>query len=679
MNFRSVIFFLAIFFFSEMTAQSQDSIRTEVFVLSTCEPGSFSFIKKLNDPLKIQYTKKLEVRSNQPSAFQITGINPLRYKYYINNEAVTQFMEASPLTFSLNSFTNGDYFVTAPEIRVPEIFKTDSISSKVKARIIEFEAKRRQIEDSVEAISEKMNEYWNDKKVSDTNSSKAFVKAPEYNNLYMRLDRQRYLLDRSLKEYQMFTGNLPLNNPHFAILKQYRDLKVMNTSEIDSIKRYKKEFADNYLVHTEKLKAIEFLLIKIERMRSYDPGFRAAQDVLIDSLRYYNFSWSSVENVYYGSYDNRLIENRFQLNINDVRQQILNKRFQLYEEFVLDIATQIGVLVQNKFREYSSFNNLLENYNSINLSLLDSIKNQKAKLSSIFEFIQKTSAELQIMVSYLDINTELYQNVAKKINTNYVFLLAYLKNLEFVEKENTVQYTLPTHTNLKNIDLIRYSLKREDKITKNTQSYNYDFWLKGGVKIDFSVGFFATRLTDNVYNKVLLDTVGGIDKIRITRQDDGRANFAFGGMVNITPRNGASWISIGGSVGVAYSSNQKLQILAGLSMHLGKTERVSLNAGMAFGTIKYLDVSANDFKFYDKDLKEIPREKIEDIKEKDRVYMLQSKDIKFSSYVIPSVDKFVIRPFVGISYNLSKKNALQAVSGTGVSTFSENYKNGVTY
>jgi hypothetical protein len=358
-----------------------------------------------------------------------------------------------------------------------------------------------------------------------------------------------------------------------------------------------------------------------------------------------------------------------------VKEQILNKRFQLYEEFVLNVATKIGVLVQNQFREYSSFNNLLENFACINHSNLLEIETKRKNLISTFEFIQKTSAELQILVSYLDINTELYQSIAKKINTNYIFLLSYLKNLDYVTGENTLQYTLPTHTNLKNIDLIRYTIKREDKVTKNTQTYNYDFWLRGGLKIDFSVGFFGTRLTDNVYNKVLLDTLDGIDKIRITRQDDGRVDFAFGGMVNITPRNGGSWINVGGSVGVAYSGNQKLQVLTGVALHFGKTERLILHGGAAFGTIKYLDISANDFKFYDKDLKSIERDKLNDVKEKDRVYMLESKDIKFSSFSIPTMEKFVVRPFIGISYNLSKKNALQAVSGAGVKAYSDNYKN----
>lgn len=668
------------------------NIKTEVFVLSTCQPGSMSMEKQYETEFtKKEQVNKLEVRSNKPSSLIITGINPLRYKYYINNKAVTQFMESSPLTFAINSFVNGDYLNDAPEIKVPEIFKVDSILSKARSKIYNFKNKNKLYEDSIDYFTNLIegrfetlkdsvgNKYSKDK---DTNRYKQVIKELNtgnikdinYNKLWYLLYRQRKYHDDNLKEYQIYTGGLPINNTEFGIIDEYRkiDFTICQDSNIGYIKKIQRDFGNQYLEHNRNFKKIDSILFNLEKNYPDTSSF----NLLITMLQLYHFNWSlSTESV--GEYRNEKVN--FLNNINDVKEQILNKRFQLYEEFVLNVATKIGVLVQNQFIEYSSFNNAILNYNYINDSALASIQHKKERLINTFEFIQKTNAELQIMVSYLDINTNLYESIARKINNNYVFLLSYLKNLDYVIKENTIQYTLPTHTNLKNIDLIRYEVKREDKITNSSQSYNYDFWVRGGLKIDFSIGFFGTRLTDNLYNKVLLDTVGGIDKIRITRQDDGRVNFAFGGMVNVTPRHGASWVNVGGSVGVAYSGNQKLQVLTGLSLHFGKTERLILHGGVGFGTIKYLDISANDFKFFDRDLKTVSRDKLNEIKERDRVYMLQSPDIKFSSYTIPLVDKFVIRPFIGISYNLSKKNALQAVSGAGVTAFGDNYKNGVSY
>lgn len=653
---------------------AQDSIRTEVFVLSTSEPGSFSFIKKMSSPLIRHRTTKLEVRSNQPSVFKIEGINPLRYRYYINNEAVTQFMESSALTLNINTFTNGDYFVTAPEIKVPEIFKTDSISAKTKAKLQEFADKRHVIEDSISKASARLTDYTSNRIDTISDYSRRQMAADmdsRYRVLYAQVENHYEALDKNDRDYYIFIGGLPLSNPKYAILEQYKKCKFNSGPDIDSIKSIQQTFALEYNRHTVNLKSIDSILQQIEVS-----GLEATlQNALMDKLRYYSFSWTPPNALY--SY--RFLNSQTKAMVRDLRQQILNKRFQLYQEFVVEIATRIGVLIQNKFRQYSSLNNELENVNSIDDSLLTVIRLNRDTLINTFAFIQQTSAELQVMVSYLDINTELYQNIAKKINNNYVFLLAYLKNLEFLVKQNTVQYTLPTHTNLKNIDLIRYTIKREDKITKNTQSYSYDFWVRGGIKVDFSIGLFASRLTDNLYSKVLLDTLGGRDSIRITRQDDGRANFAFGGMVHITPRNGASWVNIGGSIGVAYSNNQKLQVLTGLSLHFGKTERLVLNGGIAMGTIKTLDISANNFLFYNNRLEAKTRDEILKVREKDRVYVLNAQDIKFSSYVIPVVEKFVIRPFIGFSYNLSRKNALQAVSGAGVSSFNENYRNAPAY
>jgi hypothetical protein len=671
---------LIITFLSYEKVHAQDSIRTEVFSLSTCNPNGVSLIKVLDDfSKKREKVFKLETHSNRPTVFQITGINPLRFKYYINNEAVTQFMDASPFALTINSFVNGDYLLTAPEIRVPEIFKTDSISGKVRVKINHFLARNTELEDSIDRVNTRIEERWNflysQAKGDSERQANAANSDLTYKQLYNHLYRLRDLHDRNLDQYQMYIGGLPLNNPRFGILEHYRNTEFSENSlqDIDTIRRFQKAFAIEYLVHTARFKSIDSMLSLLESPHentSYSQTLRH----LKDSLRYYSFTWSVRRNSYYLPFaSNELFD-----NINDVREQILNKRFQLYQEFVLNVATQIGVLVQNQFREYSSYNNALENGACIHPDSLESIEARRRKLINTFEYIQKTSAELQILVSYLDINTELYQSIARKINSNYLFLLGFLKNLDFVSRENTVQFTLPTHTNLKNIDLIRYTVKREDKVTKNIQTYNYDFWLKGGFKMDFSVGFFGTRLTDNVYNKVLLDTAGGFDLIRITRQDDGRTNFAFGGMVNVTSRNGASWINLGGSIGIAYSGNQRLQVLTGIALHLGKTERLIVHGGIGFGTIKYLDVSANNFTFYDRQMNEVKRENLSDVKEKNRIYMIKSPDIKYTSFVIPTVEKFVGRPFIGISYNLSKRNALQAVSGPGVQAFSDTYKNSVT-
>jgi hypothetical protein len=670
----------------------KDTIQTEVFTLSSCEPTALSFIGSKKG------IKKLETQSNKLSAIRIIEINPLRYKYYINNEAITQFVDPSITPFSINPFINGQYLNVAPEIKIPEIFKTDSVSGKIRSTVRTSQNNIKIWRDSMEILQTQANDrYWEvydsvfTKKTPTADSSGvtkiAQEKAqtdPKYKELNKGAQKSRRIYESELSDYQIFTSNLPINNPAFGILESYRKIGIDSTDstnkELWVIKKMEKDFGDRYKYHINKFKSIDSLL---EITLNYRQP--ALEDTLRNWLRDYGFIWPSNSNSsgYSGYYSGYSTYRSYDYNTlkASISEQILNKKFQLYEEFVLNVATTVGVYVQNIFSEYSRFNNELLSLNCVNDSTLERVKVMRQRLVNTFEFIQRTSAELQVMVSYLDINTELYESIARKVNNNYLFLLQYLKNLDYVCKANSIQFTLATHTNLKNIDLVRYTVKREDNVTNGSQTYNYDLWVRGGVKVDFSVGFFGTALTDNMYNKVLLDSVGGIDSIRITRQDRGDFSFAFGGMVNITPRNGAGWLNIGGSIGIAYSNTNQLQVLAGISLHFGKTERLILHGGFGFGNVKYLDVSANDFKFFDRsDLnKKVTRETLQDVSEKDRVYILHSPDVKFSSYTIPTVDKFVARPFFGISYNLSKKNALQAVSGNGVTTFGNNLQTGVPY
>ena len=325
----------------------------------------------------------------------------------------------------------------------------------------------------------------------------------------------------------------------------------------------------------------------------------------------------------------------------------------MFEEFVLGTATKIGIMLQSNFRDISQKTNSLKMQNCLDLKQIENFRAVKIQLGEIFDFVQKTSAEFQILVSYLDIDNKIYAGIAKSINTNYYLLLGYLKNMDLIEENNTVEFTLPSSTNLKNIDLVRYKIDREDKITGGKQSYLYDLWVRGGLKVDFSFGIFASGLVDNEYQKHQYDNLGTLtDSIEVNKQNNGGYNFGFGGMVNIMPRLGASWITPGISFGVIYSSNQKLQFVSNLALHLGKTERLILHGGVAMGFVKTLDLSQHQWRTV----------------EANAIYRVKADLSQFS---IPTIDKFTIRPVFGLSYNLSKKNALQAVSNSGLSKYRE--------
>ena len=147
------------------------------------------------------------------------------------------------------------------------------------------------------------------------------------------------------------------------------------------------------------------------------------------------------------------------------------------------------------------------------------------------------------------------------------------------------------------------------------------------------------------------------DSFLIKKQGGGKYNFAFGGMVNVMLRSGASWITPGASIGVAYGSatNSKLQFLGALSLQFGKSERIIAHFGVVAGEANRLDVS------------QLTYNPSKDVTENDNTYKVKGD---FSTTPIPTAPKFLFRPFFGISYSLSKKNALNAVGSQA-----DNYNN----
>ena len=315
----------------------------------------------------------------------------------------------------------------------------------------------------------------------------------------------------------------------------------------------------------------------------------------------------------------------------------------MFEEFIFETTAKIAFLLQARIKESSTLSNELYQKTSISTEHLQKIQFETKKLDSVFDFVQQISAEFKILVSYLDIDNAIYADLSKGINDNYRQLLTYLKTLRFIQKDNTIEFTMPSSTNMKNIDLVRYSIEREDRLTGGKQTYEYDFWVRGGLKIDFSAGLFASGLVDHDYQKHIVGqrVEDQLDSIQIKRQQKGSYGFGVGGMVNIVPRLGASWITPGVSFGAIYSTNEKLQVLATISLHFGKTERLVAHWGVAAGSAAVIDLSQHQINRIN-----------------DETFGLRAD---FDSFTTPTIDRFQFRPVFGLTYNLSKQNSLQAV------------------
>jgi hypothetical protein len=639
-------------------------IETDVFVLDACDLVEMYIIKSNHDSSTYLSKKarnlKLEVKANKLSAFKINGINPLRYKYYINSEAVTQFMDVNPQVSQLSTFLRDGYFASPFEINIPQIFKEEVEKNNKR---VNLEPIRKQIDEAKDSLVRYQIEVI---RIEDENpyppmrydsignpilpTDKERDRIAETNRKTSRaranFDKWEKKLYSLLDDFENQIITLPISGSDLSILGDYKvrhDSSFKSNPDVTKIEKYIREFALQYERLKEDFKKVDsFLnLVTNPSSRSSIPSNADSMNSLLHKLGY----TLSIDRYSIGSKSTTIRIN--------IKEFLIKKRYQVFEEFVLGTATRIGTMLQSSFRKVSQQTNSLRLQNCIDSTNISKIKAIKSELGEVFDFVQKSSAEFQILVSYLDIDSKLYASLAKSINTNYYLLLNYLKIMDLIEENNIVEYTLPSSTNLKNIDLVRYKVDREDKITGGKQTYTYDLWVRGGMKIDFSFGIFASGLIDSKYQKYQYDRLGVItDSVQVVRQNSGGYNFGFGGMVNVTPRLGGSWLTPGLSFGVIYSTNQKLQFLSAISLQLGKAERLVLHGGVAFGLVETLDQSQHKWS----------------VVEKDVIYRVKADVNQFS---VPVIEKFSVKPVFGLTYNLSKRNALQAVSSDGLTKYRE--------
>jgi hypothetical protein len=635
-------------------------INTEVFVLNTCDPTEVSLRKRYDDDSLVfspqKKVRNLVVHSNRLNAFVIEGINPIRYRYYINNEAVSQFMDDTYTQAQLREIIKYGR-LTPYEIVAPRVFKDSILRNNKKQEMDSILAEISRIKDSLREINLQYDSKLQSI-LSDTQKDANYYKRINdiTQPIYSQIRKYEMLLDDKISKFEILTLSLPISSHDVPFFKT-----ILGNQESDTLFRIfpvKYTISDNmrdniksYKLLNDNIGKIDKLLNELEsaEVKKNDKGIKDLEVLLTENgfktpLKYFFSKEISFRN-------KDVIEGvNWRLIRLNIKEFFIGKRYQMIGDFVLATTTDIGTLLQSTLRSLSQTNNHLKLMNCLDESEIKNLIAIRFELGKLFDFIQKTSSELEIIVGYLDIDVKLYSQLAKGINSNYFQLLKYLEELDFLVENNTKEFTLPTSINMRNVDFIRYRVDRDDKVTGSSQTNIYDFWIKGGVKIDFSFGIFASGLVDEVYQKYSITP----DTLMVKRQSSGREryNFSFGGMVNIKPRLGASWVSPGLSFGIIYSENQRLQFLSSLSLHLGKTERILLHAGAAIGFAKSIDLSQNKWESTD--------------------YRKGEFIIKAgSNFNIPTMDKFSVRPVFGLTYNLSKKNALMAVSNKGLEKYRE--------
>jgi hypothetical protein len=637
-------------------------IPANVFILDTKNPSRLNVYNSYGStaPKTVMSARKLVTKINQTTAFKISNINPLRFNYYLNGQLVTQFMDN---TVTGNPVTDLLANVPVNDILTLDIFSVDKevINQKVSVEVSKGELKV--LQDKLLEAQKNLNIAVDSARMLGTDSSKHLTQYKNLQSQYAQrvreIDMAAKLITNKLSDLEVMLNKLAINNDNTSLVNSLRTSleEIKGGVEVEKTASQIIKNIDNYEDMNDKIDKIPSLLKKLSDGHNSLPSLYAVYNnyttktdkdydnrknliISLDNIKYPTNLLTDLE-----PFDPQYFTN-LQLEIFRIREYLTDKKISSLSGLLTSIYLELGKLLQNSTVKYARRINELKNMSFIDEQSLDSVKEMKEDINRNFNLIQLVNAHTSVLIVFMQINDAQSKDLGTKIISLYKVLLNYLKLSDYICESTTSKYTLAMHPNGSNIDLIRYTVKEEDVLTKNSQTYVYDIWIKGGLKIDFSAGMFATGLMDREYEKMPYFEKDTISKLlfSIKEKNKGNFNFAFGGMVNITPRLGTSWIVPGISIGVAYANNQKLQFLAGGSLLLGKTERIILHAGAAMGLAQTLDNSRIVY---------------------DSIYVRGD----MSNYNIPTVDKFTVKYHFGISYNLSKKNALQAVSGEGLTKF----------
>lgn len=230
-----------------------------------------------------------------------------------------------------------------------------------------------------------------------------------------------------------------------------------------------------------------------------------------------------------------------------------------------------------------------------------------------------------------------YAQVEKKINeTKGKAENSIREVIQYFDTVNSNAYTLPIDLQGKNIDVLEFKIRRFDKKTNEEDTKfapnPYNVWIKNGLKIDVSAGLFVTSLFDDEFDKRDDTSISG-NKI-ITLKNKGDYDLAIGTTINTYIRMN-SWIVPTINFGAAFTQNEKIQIMLGGGVILGKQERIIFTAGLTMGKVTRIADS----------------------------YSVGGSYNLGSSGDVPTQSQFKFGHFFGITYNLSKVKKISLDKG----------------
>ena len=132
---------------------------------------------------------------------------------------------------------------------------------------------------------------------------------------------------------------------------------------------------------------------------------------------------------------------------------------------------------------------------------------------------------------------------------------------------------------------------------KMIKSVEIPLLVNGGVKIDFSTGIFVSNLVDDVYlNKPNYEN-GSITSYNLIKEDENPIGYGLAGYMHTYWRTHKDF-NVALSLGVGIDQNTQVKIMPGLSLIVGRKERLVINAGFAFGKVKQLSKEQDTERLY---------------------------------------------------------------------------------
>ncbi|MBL0257699.1 MAG: hypothetical protein IPQ03_09270 [Bacteroidetes bacterium] len=154
---------------------------------------------------------------------------------------------------------------------------------------------------------------------------------------------------------------------------------------------------------------------------------------------------------------------------------------------------------------------------------------------------------------------------------------------------------LPIQITNDNADIIEINVKRTDKKLNKVDQFKYQFYVHGGLKIDFSAGPFLSFLVDREYVTedipITYQGITGSDSIVVKKyireQTPDHFDFMLGSLMHVHYRC-PGYFNFAANFGGALNSKQDFVLLGGVSFILGRQQRFILNTEAAFGKVKRL-------------------------------------------------------------------------------------------